>query len=650
LGEDLTGGGLEPNLRQMVFSTGLKGIAVEEVGKVEDLIFRTLASLVKEGIDPAMIEASINTIEFQFRENNTGPYPRGLILMLRTLNTWLYDGDPLAPLMFEIPLQAIKDRLALGERYFEDLIRTYLLENAHRSTVLLTPDSEIRQHQEAAERERLIQAQAAMTPEECQAVIDNAQALKRLQETPDSPEALATLPMLTLGDLERQNKLIPLTIEQNNAPTILYHDLFTNGIIYLDIGFDLHVLPQELLPYVPLFGQALVEIGTETEDFVKISQRIGQKTGGIWPSRLISAQKQESQCLAWLFLRGKATMEHADDLLTILRDLLLTVKLDNQERFKQIVLESKAAKETSLIPHGHGVVNTRLAAHFGEAGWVVEQMGGVESIFFIRHLAEEVERHWPEVLQKLDAIKQMLINRQAMLCNVTLDETNWTQFQPKLRAFLEEIPVNPINMLPWMPQPPQPFEGLTTPARVNYVGKGANVYDVGYRFHGSVLAILNYLRTTWLWERVRVRGGAYGGFCTFDRFSGLFSYLSYRDPNLLATIEIYDQAAQFLQNTTVSDEELTKSIIGAIGQIDAYQLPDAKGYTSMARHLLGISDEERQQIRDELLAARPEDFKAFGAMLQQLNKQGLVVVMGSKEAIDEANAVRNGWLNTLKVL
>jgi Zn-dependent M16 (insulinase) family peptidase len=650
LGEDLAGGGVDDELRQMFFSTGLKGIAVENADKVEVLILQTLTSLAHNRIDPDTIEASVNTIEFALRENNTGSYPRGLILMLRSLTTWLYNGDPLAPLAFEAPLQALKDRLASGEQYFENLISHYLVKNTHRTTILLKPDPEVRQRQEAAEQERLAQARAAMSAEELQAVIDHSRELKRLQATPDSPEALATIPSLTRDDLEKQNKLIPLDILKADENPILYHDLFTNGIVYLDLGFNLHTLPQELLPYIPLFGHALVKIGTETEDFVKISQRIGRKTGGIWPSRFTSAIKDAQQGVAWLFLHSKATVARTDDLLAILRDLLLTVKLDNPERFKQLVLEAKAHKETGLVPNGHSVVNMRLGAHFDESGWANEQMGGVSYLFFLRQLAEDVERNWPSVLAKLEEVRHILVNRNALLCNVTLDQDNWTQVQPKLTDLINALPAVPVKIMPWSPQQLPAFEGLTIPARVNYVAKGANLYELGYQFHSSVAVILNYIRTTWLWKRVRVQGGAYGGFCAFDRFSGVFSYLSYRDPNLLDTLENYDQTSQFLQDTDLSEDELTKSIIGVIGQMDAYQLPDAKGYTSMIRYLTGISEEERQRIRDEVLTTRPEDFKAFADTLRQVNDKGLVVVMGSQEAIGEANAARGGWLQTLKVL
>ncbi|RME45674.1 MAG: peptidase M16 [Caldilineae bacterium] len=650
LGEDLTGGGMAAHLRQAFFSTGLKGMNPADAGRVETLILDTLAELAEQGIDPGMVEAALNTAEFRLREQNTGSFPRGLALMLAALTNWLHDADPIEPLAFEKPLAAIKEA-AQDPAFFPQLIRRHFLDNPHRVTVLLNPDPEQRQREEAEEAARLEAARAAMRPEDLQAIIENTRRLKRLQETPDPPEALATIPHLQLSDLDRQNKPIPLAVLEADGVPLLYHNLFTNGIIYLDVGFDLHTLPQELLPYVPLFSQALLEIGTEKEDFVKLSQRIGRKTGGIWTSSYTSAMREKpDESAAWLFVRGKATPEHADDLLDILRDILLTVKLDNPERFRQMVLEDKAGHESGLIPGGHGVVGSRLRAHFTESGWLDEEMGGVSNLFFVRRLAQQVEEDWPAVLEKLEAIRRTLINRRAMLCNITLDEANWATFQPKLAAFLTDLPAAPVKRAVGKPASLPPHEGLTVPAQVNFVGKGANLYRLGYRLHGSVSVITNFLRTSWLWERVRVQGGAYGGFCTFDQHAGVFAYLSYRDPNLLETLSVYDRTADFLREVELGESELTKSIIGAISTMDAYRLPDAKGYISMLRYLIGYTDEARQQFREEVLGTTAAHFRAFAEVLEAVRKEGLVVVMGSAEAIEAANAERGDWLQVQKVL
>jgi Zn-dependent M16 (insulinase) family peptidase len=650
LGEDLAGVGLEAQMRQAYFSTGLKGMAVEDTDQVNDLILGTLRQLSQEGIDRETLEASLNTVEFDLRENNTGRFPRGISLMLRSLTTWLYDGDPLAPLAFEAPLEAIKRRVEAGEPYFEGLIDRFLVRNPHRTTVTLKPEAGVRQRQDAAEAERLAQVRARMNTDELLGLIEDTETLRQLQATPDPPEALATIPTLTLADLDKENKLIPLETFEQAESTVLLHDLFTNGIIYLDVGLDLHTLPQGLLPLAPLFGHALIKMGTETEDYVRLSQRIGRQTGGIRPATFASAVRGAREGTVWLFLRGKATVDKAQDLLDILRDILLTVRLDNQERFRQMLLEIKAQKETGLLPLGHQIVHTRLKSRFSEGDWAAEQMSGVDSLFLVRQLAEQVDRDWPGVLARLEEVRRLLLNRRSMLFNVTLDEANWSAFRPRLTGLIESLPAAPVKRASWAPEPPPPFEGLTIPAKVNYVAKGANLYELGYQLHGSVSVITHYLNTTWLWERIRIQGGAYGGGCTFDRHSGVLGFYSYRDPNLLNTIANYDGTSGFLNQLELESRELSKSIIGAIGRIDDYQLPDAKGYTSLMRYLVNESDDERQRYRDQVLATTGADLKAFAATLEQVNRHGPVVVLGSQEAIHRANEARPGWLELRTVL
>jgi Zn-dependent M16 (insulinase) family peptidase len=510
----------------------------------------------------------------------------------------------------------------------------------------------LQQRQEAAEKEKLAAIKARLNEAQLQDIIRQTRELKALQEKPDSPEVIAKLPRLTLDDLDKENKPIPTERAEAAGVELLYHDLFTNGIVYLDLGMNLHALPTDLLPYVKLFGRALVEIGTETEDFVQLQQRIGRKTGGIYPTTFLSAKREETGAAAWLFLRGKSTMDQAQEMLDIMRDVLLTVSLDNQERFRQMVLRAKASLESGLIPSGHSVVNRRLRSYFSESSWVSEQMNGIDYLFFLRRLAEQVENDWPSVLAKLEMVRGILISRQNMLANVTLDDENWRVFRPQLVNLLDKMPDVPVELKQWEWKRPFQNEGLTIPTQVNYVAKGGNLYELGYQEHGSVSAIVNYLRTTYLWEKVRVQGGAYGGMISFSNYTGVLSYFSYRDPNLLQTIDVYDNVASFLQRG-VSDDDLTKSIIGAISAIDSYQLPDAKGYTAMNRILINSSDEYRQRKREEILGATSADFVRFGEAVAGLanSEKAIVAVLGSGEAIARANEVKQGdWLTITKVL
>src|SRR5512138_508927 len=641
LGEDLAGIGMESELRHFIFSTGLKGTRKRHAKKIEKLIFDTLEGLAREGIDPDMVAASMNTVEFHLRENNTGAYPVGIALMRRAITTWIYDDeDPFKLLAFEAPLNEIKQRLASDPRYFEKLIQTYLLDNVHRTTLRLRPDPEEGRRFEEDEKARLAKIRESLSKSQIAELVENTKKLKVRQETPDSSEALETLPVLKLQDLEKHNKIIPIDVLELENTKVLYHDLFTNGIVYLDLGFDLHALPKDLLPLTEIFARALLEMGTDKEDYVKLSQRIGKSTGGIHGSAVTTTTLGSRESVAKLFLRGKATVQQSAELLNILKDILLSVNFDNKERLKQIVLEEKAGLESSLVPSGHAYVNQRLRAQFGESGWAKDQMSGIGYLFALRELAEDVQKRWKSVLKKLEAMREALITRNALICNVTLDVANWNTFKPQLESFLSALPAKPARLASFGVTPEQKKEGLTIPAQVNYVGKGANLYDLGYQHDGSAEVIVGYLRMAYLWEKIRVQGGAYGAFAVFDDASGVFTYLSYRDPNVAATIDNYDKAAAFLKSldsSRLSDNELTKAIIGAIGDLDTYQLPDAKGYTSMMRYLTNRTEELRQKTRDEVLSTNGEDFIAFGEVLEKVAQSNAVAVLGSQSALENAN-------------
>jgi Zn-dependent M16 (insulinase) family peptidase len=632
LGEDITGGGMETHMIQMMYSIGLKGVESANLEKAEALVLQTLKDLAGNGIERDDIDAALNTFEFDLRENNTGGFPRGLSLMLKSLNAWIYDADPLELIAFEAPLQAIKKQ-AGQDGYFENLIRESFIENTHRSTVVLVPDPELAARTEADEKERLAAAKAGMDATELEQIVADTKRLLELQATPDSPEAIATIPLLHRGDLDKNIRTIERGETEMHGTTVLTHTLFTNGILYLDMGFDLHGLDQEDIPLASLLGSALLEMGTQNEDYVSLSQRIAIRTGGIHGAPFLSAQEDSDTGITRFFLRGKCMVDQTTELLDILHDVLLLPDFNNKDRFKQIVLEHKSEMETSLVPRGHSAVMSRLKAHYNEAHWVSEQMGGVDSLFFIRQLADKIETDWPAVRQQLEKIQNTLLDREQMVINVTVDPGAMPAVLQLMEDFTGILP-NPgtFSAKKWTLGAMPRSEALTAPSQVNYVGCSANLFDAGYKMHGSALVITRYLQTAWLWEKIRVQGGAYGGMCGFDQRSGAFVFASYRDPNLTASLDIYKATGDFLKNLTLNEDELTRALIGAIGQLDAYQLPDAKGYTSGMRYLLGYTDEERQQLRNEVLATTQEHFNAFGKVLNKAFEHPAVSVLCSAEA------------------
>lgn len=653
LGDAIVGGGIEDELLQPQFSIGLKNVSEDDIQKVEELIMDTLKKLAEEGFDSDAVEASMNTIEFSLRENNTGSFPRGLSLMLRSIGKWIYDMNPFEPLKYEKPLMALKERLAKegSKAVFSPLIEKYILNNPHRVTVEMQPDPEKASRDEAAEKEILAKVKSSMTEEDLAELARATEELRLKQETPDPPEALRSVPSLSLRDIPKEPIHVPTEVGDINGVKVLQHDLFTNDVLYTEVVFDMSSLKQELLPLIPLFCQSLKEMGTKDLSFVQLNQLIGRKTGGISVYPFTSSIRGKEDPCCCMIVRGKAMAGQAEDLFNLFNCVLQEVQLTDQQRFKQFVSQSKARMENRLRGSGHGIAAARMDAKLNTAGWISEQMGGVSYLEFLQALEEKVDKDWSGISSSLEEIRRSFLSREGCLINMTADGKNLKNSEEFVGKFLDMLPTNsPVERVKWKAQLPSANEAIVIPTQVNYVGKAADIYETGYKLNGSAYVISKHISNVWLWERVRVSGGAYGGFCDFDTHSGVFSFLSYRDPNLLKTLDIYDGTVDFLRELEMDDDTLTKAIIGTIGDVDAYQLPDAKGYSSLLRHLLGITEEERQRRREEILSTSLKDFKEFADVLEAIKDRGVAVAVASPDDVDAANKERANLFEVKKAL
>ncbi|KAH0943385.1 hypothetical protein HID58_003022 [Brassica napus] len=703
LGEALVSSGMSDELLQPQFSVGMKGVSQDNVQKVEELIMDTLKKLAEEGFDSDAVEASMNTIEFSLRENNTGSFPRGLSLMLQSIAKWIYDMDPFEPLKYTEPLKALKARIAEegSKAVFSPLIEQFILNNSHRVTIEMQPDPEKASQEEAEEKSILEKVKAGMTEEDLAELARATEELRLKQETPDPPEALRCVPSLNLSDIPKEPTYVPTEVGDINGVKVLRHDLFTNDIVYAEVVFDMGSLKHELLPLVPLFCQSLMEMGTKDLSFVQLNQLIGRKTGGLSVYPLTSSVRGKAEPCSKFVVRGKSMAGRAEDLfnLCLLWDapnvfsclhyeylimvdnhfdwktcfvcwdiiqcnldtetdsinrmncLLQEVQFTDQQRFKQFVSQSIARMENRLRGSGHGIAAARMDAMLNVAGWMSEQMGGLSYLEFLHILAKKVDEDWEGISSSLEEIRRSLLARNGCIVNMTADGKSLTNIEKSVEKFLNLLPETPSGGLVTLDgRLPLRNEAIVIPTQVNYVGKAGNIYSTGYELDGSAYVISKHISNTWLWDRVRVSGGAYGGFCDFDSHSGVFSFLSYRDPNLLKTLDIYDGTGDFLRGLDVDQETLTKAIIGTIGDVDSYQLPDAKGYSSLMRHLLGVTDEERQRKREEILTTSLKDFKEFAEAIDVVREKGVAVAVASAEDIDAANQARSNFFEVKKAL
>lgn len=644
LGEDIAGCGLESELRQAYFSMGLRSVDPTCVSKVEGLMLDTLTALAEQGVPAPAVEAALNSLEFMLRENNTGSFPRGLAAMFRSLSNWLYDGDPFAPLAWEKPLASIKQRLAAGEPVFEKAIRRWFLENPHRVVVTLLPDTALAARRQREETERLEALRQSMDSAAREKAVEEAAALRAAQERPDSPEALNTIPSLRKEDLPEKNLLLPREARTCDGIPLLSHELDTTGILYACLALNLSAVPARLLPLAPLYARALTELGTRRRDYVELGFEISAHTGSLGAAPILLAHRKDASPVLYLSLAGKCTAEKVDRMVALMEEILREPDFDNRERFVQMVLEEKARMEQAVVPSGHAFVNTRLSGRLSQVGRLGEALNGVSALSFLRELCRRVEEDWPSVAADLSKLHALIVRREGAVLDRTADASLLTASESPLLSLAQGLPSCPLAPekleLPALPG----AELLSIPAQVNYVGLGLSLLGTGYRYHGSLAVIMRHLRMGYLWDRVRVQGGAYGCSARYSRASGAFTFASYRDPNVAKTLAVYRATADYLGNLSLSEADITRAVVGAIGDVDAYMLPGAKGAASFSRWLAGESEEERQRYREELLGTRLSDFHDFASFLARGLEKSVPCVMGGADAAAVAQA--EGWVVT----
>jgi hypothetical protein len=638
LGSEIIGGGFDDHRAETVFAVGLKGSEEENEEQILDLIFSTLKGLVENGIEEDMIQSAVNSIDFKLREANFGGFAKGIVYNIQALGSWLYDEDPLIHLRYDEQMQKIKTESK--NRYFEKLIEQNLLNNKHQSVLIAKPQPGLAGEAESEMKDKLGQLKNSLNDDEKQDLVKKTKALQELQMTPDSPEALATLPMLDLSDINRSSESFPLEIKKESSPCILYHDLFTNNIAYTQIGFNTQGLAMDQIQYLPLLGRLVMGMGTNKRSYVEMSQRIGIHTGGIRPWHFSSSPiDNREEIISYLFFSGKGLMEKLDDLFDIFKELFAELNFSNHKRLVEIIRSSKADMEDSIVPHGNQYVLSRLKSYHSKLGQFDEYIDGITYYRFLQDLLKRVEKDPGEVAEKFMTTAKTIFSRQNVLINLTGEEKHYALFEKQIDALMDIFPDTPSTPQDLQFSSEFENEGFLTASTVQYVGKGANLYDMGFQHSGQFDVLKSLLGTSFLWDRVRVRGGAYGSSSTFDLYSGDFNFVSYRDPNLGETLDVYDEATDYLKQLDLSEAELNKLIIGCVGHLDPPFTSDRKGTISMIEHLTGRNHSMKQKHRDEMLSTQVEDLKAFAPLFQEIKEKGKVCVLGNEEKIRDNEPV-----------
>lgn len=603
-----------------------------------ELVRTTLSRLAAEGLDQKLVLAAVNSKEFELREADFAQYPRGLTYNMEVMKSWLYDGPPSAYLEYEAALTSIRSQI--DDRYFEGLIDTYLLNSNHCSVVVLKPSGTLAGEREAAVRSRLAEYKASLTPALLEQHVLRTQSLLDRQNTPDAAVELAKLPKLTLEDIDRSvPDRVPTYEHTLDGIKVLHHEVDANTIGYIKLYWDTAVLPAKQIPYLELLARVLGQVETEAYSIEELTSEIGITTGGIrFQNEVFGAGKAAEQGYQAKFsARIKVMQGNIGASLKLLHEMLYHSRLDHLSKLQEIVRREASAMEAALIQKGNEIAASRALSYFSDRGMYEEQLGGVAYYQFIKEQARSIDRQAGELADTLKDIAEALFNTQ----NVTVSVTGTADTFAEFAAHFTELGLadGQTRIMPLLSARGRADnEGFMSASQVQYVVKGYDYKKLGFAYSGKLQVLKKILSLTYLWNAVRVKGGAYGANLQLRR-DGILLFTSYRDPNLQETLEIYDRAYQFAADYAAGDEEMEGAIIGTLAMLDQPLSPGAQGRQADRYYFEQLSAEDLQRERDEILSATAADIRSYASLLQAVASQNYLCVVGNEAKLKSASGL-----------
>lgn len=632
LGKDVFGK-YDNSILQPVFSVIVKNSNIERKEEFAKVVLETLKRLVGEGLDSQLVEAAVNLKEFQMREADFEGYPKGLVYNIKIMDSWLYDKDPIMHLEYEHIFEKV--RAELKNRYFENLIEKYILNNKHCSMLILKPKKGMSEAKDEETRNKLRDIKARMTKEQLQELVKQTGELKTWQNTPDAPEKLALIPMLSIKDIEPKGEALSQQVREESGIKVLAHHMFTNDIVYADLLFDTTQVPQELLTYIPLLSGILGKVSTENYDYGNISKEIDMHTGGIRFSTQVYGEKDDdSKYHPVLSVRGRSLVGKLPRMLELIGEIITGTRFDDLKRIREIIQENKSRIEMRISNEGYTLACKRLFSYFSEEGSYLETISGLTYYRFIADLEKNFESRIDEIKENLQKLIKLIFRKDALIAGVTCEEEDYRSFADNLGLLLDKLGNERISPVKYVFENNSLNEGLMTQGKVQYVAQGYNFLKLGYPYTGKLQVLKTISRYSYLWNRIRVQGGAYGAFSGFEKNGNMF-LVSYRDPNLMETLKVYDEMHDYLKNFRIEEREMTKYIIGTVSRLDQPLTPFMKGERAIENYLRKITAEDLQKEREQIIGTSQEDIRELSDMMLALMKCKSYCVLGSEMKIKQ---------------
>ncbi|SHI98242.1 insulinase family protein [Parasporobacterium paucivorans] len=633
IGKDILGT-YDNGLLQPYFSITAKNTNEDRKEEFLVIINEVLEKTVKEGIDKDSLRAGLNSLEFKYREADFGAYPKGLIIGLQALDSWLYDeSDPFMHIEELQTFAFLKEQI--GTDYYENLIKEYILGNPHTLVLTLVPRKGLSAQEDDRTAESLKAFKESLSEEQIQELVDKTAALEAYQDEPSTEEEINSIPILKREDLKIEPEPFSNNVKEIDGVKVIHHEMFTNGIAYIELLFNANGIPEELIPYLGLLPSILGYMDTDKYPYSELNNAVNIHTGGIAVGNsMYTNSKDNTDYLMTSEIRTKVLYENIPMALSLMEEILFHTKTGDEKRLYEIVAQLKSRLQMSLNSSGHSAASLRSMSYYSVTAYLRELTNGIEFYKFIENLEKNFESEKENVISRLNALLSLLKYKENLIVSVTGDSEGFSKSAQPLGDFISCLRGDSPVMEKPVLKLSKKNEGFKTSAAVQYVARCGNFVDAGFAYTGVLKILKVIMNYEYLWQNIRVKGGAYGCMSSYSR-TGDTCFVSYRDPNLAKTLEVYNGITGYLRSFMADEREMTKFIIGTVSGLDTPLNPSDKGSRSLNAYLSNLSYEDIQRERLEVIQAVPEDIRKLADMIEQVLQQNYICAIGNENKIEQ---------------